>query len=42
MIVLHEHMYVHDVHAWCPQKSEEGIRSPGMVVNLHIGAWNQT
>lgn len=27
MIVLFESMYVHHVHAWCLQRSEEEIRS---------------
>lgn len=34
------------VCAWCPQKTEEGVRSPGPgvapVVNDHLGAGNQT
>lgn len=25
-------MYMHQLHAWCSQRSEEGRRSPGTVV----------
>jgi hypothetical protein len=29
MSVLSQCIYVHHMHAWCPQKSEEGVRVPG-------------
>lgn len=29
MNVLPAHIYGHHVHAWCPQRSKEGVRSPG-------------
>jgi E3 ubiquitin-protein ligase NEDD4 len=36
-------MSVYHVHAWCPQKSEKAIRSPGTVVTdcceLPCGCW---
>lgn len=27
MDVLHVPMFVHHVHAWCPRRTEEGVRS---------------
>ncbi|EGV94550.1 hypothetical protein I79_002911 [Cricetulus griseus] len=37
-------MFVCHVHAWCPQKSEEGVRSLSLelqkIVSCHVGAEN--
>lgn len=29
MSVVTAHIYVHHMHAWCLQRSEEGVRTPG-------------
>lgn len=44
MTVLPACISVYHMHAWCPQRSEEGIRSPGTGVpdncELPCGCWD--
>ena len=43
MGILPVYMYVYYVHAWCPQRPEEGTRAPGTGVKdgcvLPCGYW---
>lgn len=43
-VCLNAHMDVHHVHAWCSQRWEEGIRPPGLELQMagspHVSAGN--